>query len=300
MRLKRNFNWLVLGCAVFCTFTVHAQSPKILRLGFSNNAEAKALKTSIPTSIATDSNRLLINALKNYYVKPLYMPSARAEILLQQDTAFCLSNRLKTPQREAKYLYTKPINIYMGLRLYYRHDHKIPTDAIDKNGKLISLVALFNRHTKRKLLVLSGRSFGQTLDAQISRINKRNLVTRAGMDEEAASMAMLGRGRIDYLIEYPPDIKMALSRFTPSLQLKSIALADATDYVVGYITCSKTTMGEKIVEDINRALTQLYKTAAFYQAHKYHLGQSDIADFDVIYHKVFQHKPGQNEPQFAP
>ena len=42
----------------------------------------------------------------------------RIERLLNSDEAFCTANRLKTTERQSKYLFSHAIDVYSGLKLY--------------------------------------------------------------------------------------------------------------------------------------------------------------------------------------
>jgi uncharacterized protein (TIGR02285 family) len=101
---------------------------------------------------------------------------------------------------------------------------------------------------------------------------------------------MLFKNRVDYVIDYPAEIKVALDRYNEKIKLDSIKISNSSGYIVGYIACSKSDFGQQVIKDINRELRKLYKTPAFYQAHVRYLDQADMAEFNLAYEQVFQTK----------
>lgn len=283
------FRFFIFSFLLSLSWAGHSQLTQ-LNLGFGNDLNANVIRQGEFSSITVDTNLLLMQALNQYKIKPLFIPPARAEVMLAQDPNFCMTNRLKTPQRQSKYRFSTPINLYVGHRLYWTGNERLPADLINREGQLVSLPALFERFPRRKIIMLKSRSFGKLLDKQIKVLQQRNLVVRPGMDDDASTVSMLLKGRVDYLLEYPIDVKRVLGNRT-NTELTSIAIAASTPFVVGHIMCSDTETGRNIVKDINTALRRLYATEDFYYAHTRYLDRADIPDFDRYYYQVLQQSP---------
>ncbi len=203
----------------------------------------------------------------------------------------CAPNRIKTPQRLKDNIYSLPLNIYLGLQLYYKKgtgSSIFPTSALDTNKQLKTLASLFTGKASHTLGINEGRSFGVFLDAQIAALEKHNRVIRSGIESTSSLVKMLLMDRIDYTIEYPVNVQRLLKETKTNIALESVKIAGAPDYIIGYVACSKGVVGEQIIKDINNALVKLHHNDEFYQAHTRYLDKSDIANFNRAYREVFQ------------
>lgn len=99
---------------------------------------------------------------------------------------------------------------------------------------------------------------------------------------------MLIKDRIDYLIDYPEDVSRALNQHSTAIVLDSLAIAGSPDYIVGYVACNKGEEGQRIIQDINKALEKLYHSYEFYLAHTRYLDKTDIANFNLAYQAIFK------------
>ncbi len=246
--------------------------------------------SSVSISTSTDTVRLLMEALPNYHFDIQFAQNPSISRLLKKLPASCAPNRLKTPKRLKDNLYSLPLNIYLGLHLYYKitADFKGPPEhVIDENNHLISLNSLFTGKKNYTLGIDEGRSFGEFLDEQIANLDYHNLVVRTGGKRSKSLAHMLLKGRVDYLIDYPTEINKVIESSPSKVNLGSIKIYGNPDFVVGYVACNKSKFGEEVIKNINKALKNLYLTPQFYHAHTRYLDKADIDSFNKIYQQVY-------------
>jgi uncharacterized protein (TIGR02285 family) len=260
----------------------------------SNNSKAVSLLTqdpTIPESIVIDTTRLLMASLPQYQFDTEFSSQSRTTRMLRKLPNSCAPNRVKTAARLQDTIYSSPLNIALGLRLFYKEGKRtkiIPEKAINKDNELTSLPSLFTGKSTYILGINEGRSLGVFLDKQISTLDKHNLVIRSGNDSTTALVKMLLKDRIDYIIDYPISVNKVLNKHPATIKLDSLGVVDSSAYIVGYVACNKSPSGQKIIDDINKALQQQYINYEFYQAHTRYLDKSDIADFNQAYQTIFK------------
>jgi uncharacterized protein (TIGR02285 family) len=256
--------------------------------------------TTESLSVADDTIRLLMERLSQYNFQHKFAHNPSIERLLKKIPNSCAPNRLKTPERIKNYLYSLPINLYLGLHLYYKKSEVLPLllpSMLNDKGKLIDLSTLFLHNHEYILGIDKGRSFGEFLDNQITDLDNHNIIIRQGGMRSTSVAHMLFRDRINYIIDYPVSIKIALNSFPKDVPLESVEIADMPDYILGYIACNNNALGKQVITDINKALLNLYKTENFYKAHIRYLSEADLSDFNRAYEKAFKSKvPVKTKP----
>lgn len=252
------------------------------------------LKSSENISIGTDTTKLVLSALTDYDINIQLVQLPRAKILMKSMDNLCMSNRVKTKERLKDNTFSLPVNVFPSLRLYYLADNEnIFTDnsleaLLNEQGELKSLAHIFNHYPNAILATTKGRSFGEVVDKQIQQVPSDNILQRAGDGRYQAMMQMLLKGRVDFIIDFPVEIKRELDAFNRPVSLASLPMADTPDYVVGHIACSKSDLGEKVVQQVNTRLLALYQQAEFFDAHSRYLAEADLANFAQYYMDVFQ------------
>jgi len=273
----------------FCTNS-HAENTIHWLNDSVKDSAQQAQTTNVHLSTLADTSNLLMKSLPQYQFNTEYTQSQSIERLLKKLPNSCAPNRIKTPARLKDNIYSLPLNIYLGLQLYYKKgtDSSIlPTSALDTNKHLKSLASLFTGKATHTLGINEGRSFGVFLDAQITTLEKHNLVIRSGVESTSSLVKMLLKDRIDYTIEYPVNVHRVQKEMKTNIALESVEIAGAPSYIVGYVACSKGAVGEGIVSDINTALQALYHSDEFYLAHTRYLDKGDIANFNRAYQETF-------------
>ena len=276
----------IASCIVsFYGFAQHQSKVEVLWLATSHQDNRHFGKDS-KVNIATDTNNLLLKALSNYQIKLRIHPLQRIEHLMRKSKNTCMPNRIKTPERLKTSLFSLPLNMYPMLRLYTLSSNT-SVQPVLVNQQLSSLNQLFKQLPTHSLGLSRGRSYGKFFDRQIVNINPNNIYQRATDSGLLSLIEMLNRGRINYVIEYPTQMRSEMADIVNPQGIKSIKIANSPNYIIGYLACSKSKFAQQFINDVDTALRHLYQTNEFYQAHRRYLNDTDIEQFDQDYKQVF-------------
>lgn len=280
--------WLTAIWLIFACHLEAAPKQEILLLvhGSENAADIRKLR---PRALATDTNQLLLRSLGPYPLKFQTATMTRIDRLLQTQKNACSINRVKTPKRESRSYFSKPINLYLGFRMYYlERPLGLPQSALNQEGQLVSLAALFEALPEQKVGMRKDRSYGRKLDIQLRKLNKKHKLVRGDKASLSAMVDLLIAKRIDFLLGYPEAMSKELAYFNDVARIASIEVARIPKYVVGHIECARTDAGKTFVADIDAALETLYDSPEFKQAHTRYLNESDLPVFEQYYNEVFK------------
>ncbi len=243
------------------------------------------LQHALPTSIGSHTSKLVLSKLTQYDIKVQVASIPRIDKLLVKYDNMCVANRVKTKKRMSENIFSLPLNLYMGLRLY--HLDKLQPE-FESDGTKINSLSRFLELNKGKTLGLAhGRSYGEFLDRELIKVPQNSIITRSGSDRYVALLNMFFKSRLDFIIEYPVQVKDHLKLFNNLPRTISYEIAETPQFILGYIACSKSKQGQVIIEDINQVLKNLYLTEEFYKAHTHYIHESDIAEFNIIYNQTF-------------
>lgn len=213
--------------------------------------------------------------------------------IMNSDNA-CISNRIKTKERESFSVFSLAHDIYLGLKLYRRSQVKpFPPEVINEKGDIHSLNTLFKYNTNKILAIASGISYGSAIDEQIKAVAEKNLFKRTGGTRLRSLAEMFFRKRVDYVLYYPADMNLIAN---DSVELESYRLANTSPYILGHVNCSKSQYGNEIIEDINKILVKKYKEYDFYYSHEKWVTNSDLATLREYYIEVFGSIPENEKP----
>lgn len=269
-----NFSLIFIAIFVF----LHAKTNAEQNLTWLIETEevAKNLNSNAKTSIASDTTRMLLKELDNtqFHFQVAQLP--RIEKLLNSKGNYCASERIKTDERVKNNLYSLPVHIYPSLKLYYLAKlHPLPSHLINKDKSLTSLNDLFKSKPRQALTIVKKRSYGAFLDKQIRSLSPKNLIERAGSNQYQAIPKMLLKGRIDFALLFPTAYLKELNRESNRNKSYSISISGDMPHITGYVACSRTPLGQRVITQINSILLSLYKQEAFYQAHIRYVSEMD-------------------------
>ena len=264
-----------------------SDEPTILWLS-SGVATVQTFRKLKATDTPIDTNNMLLNRLPHLKFNFQTVPSARMEKTMDTHQFVCATNRLKTLQRSKKYLYSQPLNLYLGFRLYSLKDNgTMPKQLLNSQQQLVSLKDMFEHFSERRLGVSRGRSFGQTLDAQIAALDPRNVIVHSGLGSLHSLLAMLLKKRVEYVLEFPVELSNSKLKSKMDVLLNSYEIAGSERYFVGHVTCKDNEKMRQVMAQINEQLNKMYTTDEFYLAHVNYLRKSDIEQFDKYFKQVF-------------
>lgn len=263
---------VILLLGLFCNISM-AES---LRIYIDDEKDLLVFTGKVePINIAGATNNMLLNAIGEYPIE--FVPSSykRAlRIMSQQPHPTCLFNKVKTPIREANFLFSLPINLYLSRRLYI-HSHVAPLEEalLDKQGNVKSLPLLLDVH-KNKLIVIAGDfSYGPFLDEQLAQVNSENKVLIEGSNHYETVYRMFNLRRVDFLLAYPAEMYRHVKIDKATYQ--SYRIANSPEYILGHVMCNDTKMTRAFITKVNDVMVKLYKQESFIEAHLNYLPEEE-------------------------
>lgn len=242
-----------------------------------------------PVSIGTDTLNLVLNELNQYRFDFQYASLARINKQLRFVDNACIGNRIKTAKRAKDNLFSLPVNIHIGLRIYLLNDAiQLPEELLNEQGQLISLTALFDTFPDKIFGAAKGRSFGAFLDNQIAQLPNKNVIRRPGDDRYNAISRLFLKRHIDFIIGFPIRLNDRIKQARMEDIVSSYEIAGNQNYILRHIACNKSEEGQRMIKDVNDVLKSLYSTEAFYNAHINYIPEMERASFNRIYKEIFQ------------
>ena len=282
--------FLLAVSLLFFHLSVSAKE-RILLLSDDENDRQQLLSLQ-PVSLATDTLNLVLNQLTDEFDFDVQSaPISRIDQLLDRHDNACVVNRVKTPERQAQYLFSLPIHMFPNHRLYYDPSWvTISAKQLNEQGQLFSLQALFTEQLEHKLLLVKDKSYGRYLDSQLALLDKSNTLYRSGGDYYTALLAMLERRRSEYALMFPATFFEQTGQKVHGKQIRSVAIAGNPTYILGHIACKQSEVAATFIAKVNHVLKQLYRDERLYQAHVRYLSEADKIHFKQDYRQVF-HSP---------
>lgn len=231
-------------------------------------------KVAPTTSVASYIESRIISKLTQYDIELKRVNIKRIDHILQNEPNACAANRAKLTSREKYSLFSSPQAFYLTHKLF-RYDAKVPLPKtlFNKDGDIKSLVDVFKHQPDKTIGIAEGISFGSFLDEKISQLPTENIHYRGGNNRVVALEAMLYAKRVDFLLALPIDIKPTIEQ---KARLEQHSIEGAPPYLIAYFSCSKGVLGEEIINNINRLLSEMYQTEDYSLAHKVWFGDKEL------------------------
>lgn len=200
---------------------------------------------------------------------PQIVPQNRSWMMLDQNTA-CLLNQIKTPEREAKAIYTGfPMTLYPPLRLI------VPASQIANLPKEFDPGA-FNLAQGDLIGLVKGRSYGANLDKMFAQGGDHYFI-RGGTEPAERLVDMLAAKRIQGLIDYSRSVHIYLDEIQSPFAFSAIPVLNEETPVAGYIACSRTPLGQTIVDTLNAIYASDAMLEDFLKFHRAFFGNEETA-----------------------
>lgn len=196
--------------------------------------------------LATQSLYSIQEQLKdNLIFSEVFSTHRRAWRVLIARPNICIYNKVKNAERERFSIYTKyPLVVFPPNRLIIFDSPKL-----SYNVSLTKLV----KEQKLKVGVVAGRSYGKKLDEEIAELQSY-LIILPGYLSAQRLRKMFIQEKLDAIIEYSAVFLTDSNLDIPSERLSFHQLDTATEFVSGYIACSKSAIGENAIKLFNKAL----------------------------------------------
>lgn len=233
-----------------------------------------------------DTVRLLFKAIATP-LQVQQMPIARTDRMMEQGLPVCSLNRVKSAERASKYLFSLPVNFYLGYQLYqHAAAEAVPPALLNKQGQILSLKALLQQYPRQQIVVPKDYSFGDALDKAVAELPARQITAISTSHYYQHFVAMFEAGRADFILLYPTEMQAYLQK-NPALKVRQYPLAQAPAYASGHLMCSNTAQTRAFVKKVDAALKQLYRQQAFVEANSYTLSAADRRKIQQI---ISQHR----------
>lgn len=267
--------WL-LFIFVYCQVALAAvvEVPAQFHLYSYDAKYVNAINQRVSYTITSDTNQLLLQRFSKA-VTVAELPFARIELEMQGAGVRCTPDRIKTPERLKKYLFSYPVNFYLGYRLYQRADlTPLSVPILNAQGEVRSLSALLEDEPRSRLLVSSHFSLGHFLDAEVSKVaaSKKTLVAASEYYQQFLGMFLAKRA--EYAVLFPTAIQEHYHADLP-MPVRSYAIAGAPAVIAGHLMCNKSAESERFLQQVNQALLELYQEPEFLQAHQRYMLSED-------------------------
>jgi len=196
--------------------------------------------------LATQSLYSIQEQLKdNLTFNEVFSTHRRAWRVLIARPNICIYNKVKNADRERFSIYTKyPLVVFPPNRLI-----TFDSPNLSYNVSLTKLV----KEQKLKVGVVAGRSYGNKLDEEIDELQPY-LIILPGYLSAQRLRRMFIQEKLDAIIEYSAVFLADTNLDIPSERLSFHQLDTATEFVSGYIACSKSAVGENAINLFNKVL----------------------------------------------
>jgi uncharacterized protein (TIGR02285 family) len=245
-------------------------------------------KNSAETSTASYIENLIIQQLWKYNIQVERVTAGRTNRILKDKGNVCTANRAKTPQRQEYSIFSDPQSFYLTHKLYrFNQQAALPSHLFNADGEIKDLASVFKTLPTKTIGIAQDVSFGNFLDQQIKKIKPVNIYYRGGSQRVVALASMLYKKRVDFVLALPVDITPIESQ---KPLLEEYAIAGAPPYLIAHFNCSNSSLGRRIVNDINEILAKTYQSNDYYQAHKKWFSDKQLAGLQIFLEKKFAEK----------
>jgi len=245
MRLTR----IPILCSILFSCLLLPTHASNIYIHTENLPDLQALQSNNSESILSVSTNLL--ALKKVHAKVQfeYMTTKRSLQFMDKGHNICIVDKIKTKERLAKYIFSQPINLFLGRRLYQKASSSMLVKHMLTDNK-VNLYKLFEAQPKAQLLVTEQISYGDALDEQIALLPDKNKLIRQGAAQDIAIREMFALGRADFALLYPQQV----FTYLPKLKVRSYEIEAIPPYVLGHLMCTNTPENQSLLEEINNHL----------------------------------------------
>jgi len=169
---------------------------------------------------------------------------------LSSKEAVCSYNLIKTPQREANFLFSDiPTTLYIQRKLFA---HK---DTIKNLPKKVSVSTLLS--DKNTFAIIGSTSYKE-LDKVFAAFPSQ-VISINGTNSFEQLAQILAHKRIDMIVDHDHNLKTLLPAKQYE-QLDSREISEYPEFISGYFVCSKTKSGKQAIDLMNNAM----KTSLMY------------------------------------
>lgn len=259
-------------CCKLCEAAIHV--PLQLEFQHYDPQTVQLINERKYKSVNTETNFLLFQQFSRA-VKVIEIPIARTEQMMDSGKSICTMDRVKNSSRSAKYLFSKPVNFFLGYRLYQLATFpRIPAELLNDRGQVKNISQLMAATPRAKLLVQKNFSFGDILDNQIRQVPENQILLLSAPHYHTNFIGMFASQRAEFVIAYPTEMTLFMQN-KQKLHIRSYGLEDSPELITGHLMCSDTDRNRHFIEAVDNTLTTLYRDKNFLLAHTRYLNEDE-------------------------
>lgn len=231
-------------------------------------------------SAATNLHAL---ALEQQNIQFEYMNTKRSLALMAKGENVCAVNKIKTKQRLSKYIFSKPINLFLSRRLYQNASYSPIVKTYDGINKQVTLSEVFNAKPESQVIVSGHISYGDNLDRQIAALDNKNKIERFSSEHETGLINMFAKGRAEFALLYPQQVYS----FENKINFRSYEVATTSPYILGHLMCTNNVESKKFIQRINQQLEHLTNNGELLNVHLSFVNPEEKAIFQHYFYQEF-------------
>jgi uncharacterized protein (TIGR02285 family) len=270
---------VILLCMISLSFPTPANT---IYIHTDNLTDFKALKESNGENNLSVSTNLLALHLNSTNIEFDYMTTKRSLTFMDEGQNICVVNKIRTKDREEKYRFSQPINLFLGRRLY-QHANKQPLSFIDPTTGVIALSDLFKNKENAKIIISAQISYGDALDQQLSRIDKKNKLTRHSGGHDSGIISMFAKARAEFALLYPQQVHVSEHK----LNTRSYEVANSPPFFLGRLMCTDTPVTEAFITQVNQRLSSKSIKEQLLNVHLKFIDSNDKSALKKYFHQAF-------------
>lgn len=183
----------------------------------------------------------------------------------QQQYTVCTTGTLFTEARSQDRYFSIPMAVGPGIFINYLADSPI-AQYKQENGSIDILTLAANKQWIGAYQPT--RYYAPVVMQALAK--EHNLMGHQFTSELNAAMLLQSR-RVDYVLEYPERLQFYAMDIAEKLALRSAVVDGAEPVSISHVTCNKTLVGKKLINEINQLLPTLWQQSNYSDAMLYHL-----------------------------
>lgn len=203
--------------------------------------------------------------LSDYHHETKIAGYGASMVAAQAGTPFCRADLLKTAEREKIFYYSNPSYFMSGRRLIIANEvfPKV-RDFVNKNGSVRFEDVL--QQPWAKFAFVKGRAYFLKEKQELVEYGKAH--PDLGTETSKQAYDLFYEKKANLLILYPFEYYYYLRTEKQNTKSRSLGVMDMEEFAYGYFACSKTSVGKKVIDKINRVIdeeTGMYQWLDFYK-----------------------------------
>lgn len=229
----------------------------------------------------------LIKAMPEYRHEIQVAPFKRTVRDMQQGLNACSVTLLRTAEREQFIAFSEPARLLLPNGLIVRRTEADRFDAYKDDQGRVSVKTVIEAG-KQRIGYANGRSYTKPIDTLLA-ANKGNpvLIERLGSEGPKGLLEMLLKGRIDAFFGQPVEAGYHGHELGVADDITVLPISEIKDFTVGYIGCSATPWGRKVIARVNALLTDAVKRADFRSFYEEFLDDAGRTRYRRLYAQFF-------------